>query len=242
MDTRFWGPSGWQFYHAIAYAYPDAPDPTTRERYELFFGSIKDVLPCKFCRESTTKFMSEEPPKFDSKRTLTKWMYDLHNKVNAKLRGQCKEDPKVICPPPDPTLSKVDEIYSQLLALEPTAPLGLDFLFCLAYNYKSNPARQSYINTFGMLRYIYPFKELRKYIILKTEHLKDASVFFKWWYSVAKKLCTITGFEIGSLRGTLQKYGRYKSGCNRGKTCRNGKKVRDHNKTFKITHERLLKL
>lgn len=242
MDTRFWGPSGWQFYHSIAYAYPDVPDAKTKERYELFFGSMKDILPCKFCRESTTKFFSEEPPKFDSKRSLTQWLYNLHNKVNIKLRSQCKEDPKVICPPPDPSLEKVDEIYSEILKWDPTVPLGLDFLFCIAYNYKSNPARQAYMNTFGLLQYIYPFKELRKLILFKQEYLKDFSTFFRWWYSTAKRLCKTTKFELGSMRGTLQKYGRYKSGCNRGKTCRNGQKVRDHRKTFKITHERLLRI
>lgn len=242
MDTRFWGPSGWQFYHTIAYAYPDAPDDKTRERYELLFGAMKDVLPCRFCRESTTKFVSEEPPKFDSRRALTKWLYELHNKVNAKLRGQCKEDPKVICPPPDPSLETVDDVYTQLLRTEPHAPLGLDYLFCLAYNYGSNPARQAYMNTFGVLHYIYPFKDLRKLIdVLKSEAFLDRKTFFKWWYTNARRLCKETGFPLGSLRGTLQKYGRYKSGCNRGKTCRNGKKVRDHRKTFKITHERLLR-
>lgn len=243
MDTRFWGPSGWQFYHAIAYAYPDVPDEKTRQRYELFFGAIKDVLPCKFCRESTTKFVSEEPPRFESKRSLTKWLYDLHNKVNAKLRSQCKEDPKVICPPPDPSLETVDELYSSLLKLEPTAPLGLDFLFCLAYNYGSNPARQAYMNTFGLLHSIYPFKNLRTLIDrVKSELFLDRNTFFKWWYTNAKRLCKETGCEIGTLRGTLQKYGRFKSGCNRGKTCRNGRKVRDHHRTFKITHDRLLRI
>jgi hypothetical protein len=243
MDTRFWGPSGWQFYHTIAYAYPDVPDEKIRERYELFFGSMKEVLPCKFCRASTAQFMSEEPPRFESKRALTKWLYDLHNKVNTKLRGQCKEDPKVICPPPEPSLEAVDDVYHTLLKLEPTSVLGLDFLFCLAYNYGANPARHAYLNTFGMLHSIYPFKDLRKMIdILKQESLIDRNTFFKWWYTNAKRLCKETGCELGSLRGTLQKYGRYKSGCNRGKTCRNGQKVRDHRKTFKITHDRLLRI
>jgi hypothetical protein len=243
MDTRFWGPSGWQFYHAIAHAYPDVPDEKTKERYQMFFGSMKDVLPCKFCRASTAQFVSEEPPKLESKRALTKWLYDLHNKVNSKLRGQCKEDPKVICPPPDPSLQTVDEVYETLLKWEPTSVLGLDFLFCLAYNYGANPARQAYMNTFGMLHSIYPFKQLRKLIdVLKSQALQDRNTFFKWWYTNARRLCKETGTELGSLRGTLQKYGRYKSGCNRGKTCRNGQKVRDHRKTFKITHDRLLRI
>jgi hypothetical protein len=41
--------------------------------------------------------------------------------------------------------------------------------------------------------------------------------------------------------GVYQRYGYYASSCNRGKTCRNGKRQRDHRKTFRVTHARLLR-
>jgi hypothetical protein len=249
MDTRFWGPSGWQLYHLIAESYNDKK----QEKYELFFNSIKFVLPCRFCRESATKFLTELPvhPAMKSKNTLTKWLYDFHNLVNNKLRMQCKDDPKVICPPPDPSYEKVREVYNELLTNKPNAPPGLDFLFCVAYNYPSEPTTdtiQAYACTFAGLADIYPYENLRK-IIKKhmrlyplQNALKSREQLLHWWYNLAKKLCNVTGFEIGSFRGTLQKYGRIKSSCNRGKTCRNGRKIRDHTKTFKITHERLVRL
>jgi hypothetical protein len=239
MDTRFWGPSGWQLYHLVAHSYKG----THREKYEEFYDAMKDVLPCRFCRESTAKFMKESPPKIEH---IVEWVYDLHNKVNHKLRSQCHSDPKVICPPPDPSLEKTNDVYRALLASEPEVPAGLDFLFCVAYNYKTNLVDNSYYNTFVTLADIYPYEDLRHIIkqYIGNHSLKEALTnpthFYKWWYNLAKKLCKHTGFPLGTLRGTLQKYGRYKSGCTRGKTCRNGKKIRDHRKTYKITHDRLV--
>jgi hypothetical protein len=193
---------------------------------------MKDILPCRFCRESTAKFIEEMPVDMSN---ISKWMYDLHNKVNNKLRVQCKQDPKVICPPPDPSFEAVSAVYQKLLVSTPTAIPGMDFLFCVMYNYASNPATGAYMRMFEALRIIYPFPSLRAFITpVCLEHP------FRWWYHVAKKMCSLTGCSFGKIRGTMMKYGRYKSGCTRGKTCRNGKKVRDHRKTYKVTHDRLL--
>ena len=95
---------------------------------------------------------------------------------------------------------------------------------------------------------LYPYAALRtivrryidKHIVYQA--LSSRKSLIRWWYALAKQLCAETGTPLGNLRGTLQKYGRYKSGCNRGKTCRNGRKVRDHRKTYKITHDRLIHL
>lgn len=249
MDTRFWGPAGWQLYHMIAESYNDKK----QEKYELFFNASKLVLPCRFCRESTARFLDQLPIHSEMKntKTLTKWVYDFHNLVNNKLRTQCKEDPKVICPPDDPSYEKVREVYHQLLSNKPNVPPGLDFLFCVAYNFPLEPTVdivQAYAYTFAGLAEIYPYESLRR-IIKKhcaqysiENALRSREQLLHWWYNLAKKLCAATNFEIGSFRGTLQKYGRIKSACNRGKTCRNGRKIRDHAKTFKITHERLVHL
>lgn len=253
MDTRFWGPSGWQFYHLVASTYPEKPDAITQRKYELFFVAMKDVLPCRFCRESTTKFMEELPlhPAMKNRETLTKWLYDLHNKVNEKLRNQCKDDPRVICPPPDPSLSAVRDVYQGLLSADPKVPPGLDFLWCVVYNYGNTPTSdtvQAYFQTFMNLVDLYPYLHLRKIVAAHVrenivfEALRTRKEFLKWWYVLSSKLCKAAGFEQGTFKGTLAKYGRIKSGCKRGKTCRNGKKVRDHRKTYKITHTRLVHL
>lgn len=103
MDTRFWGPSGWQLLHLIAFA----QRPGQEAEYELFFNGLKDILPCKFCRASTAEFMETELPLHPRVKDTARWLYDLHNRVNRKLREQSKSDPNVRDPGPDPTFEEV---------------------------------------------------------------------------------------------------------------------------------------
>ena len=118
MDTRFWGPSGWDLFHRISF---HSKDPSV-------LAHIANILPCKFCRQSTRKFIKELP--FD-KEHPAEWLYKIHNKVNDKLRTQSKEDPKVIDPGPDPTFEEVKEKYKSK-TLEGIH--GKDFLLSVAVN------------------------------------------------------------------------------------------------------------
>ena len=104
MDTRYWGPSGWQLFHLVAFK---------SEHPEDVLMQMKDVLPCKFCRASTTQFVHDHPLRGDP----GKWMYEIHNMVNHKLRSQCKDDPNVINPGPDPSFESVKEYYLNLKIL-----------------------------------------------------------------------------------------------------------------------------
>jgi hypothetical protein len=232
MDTRFWGPSGWQLYHLIAMSGKGLP----------LFKTMKDVLPCKYCRESTAKFVGEDPPSGN----LSRWMYDFHNKVNNKLRIQCKDDPRIICPPDDPTFEEVTSHYTGLLCADPHSPPGLDFLFCVVHNYDKNPATEAYRTLFETLDDVYPYDGLRSIMKSYTKKhsiekaLESKQTLIAWWYPLAKRLCSATGFPLSSRRGTALLYGKYKSGCKRGKTCRNGKKVRNHSATYTFTHKRLV--
>ena len=90
MDTRFWGPSGWKILHIITYGYPTNPTVEDKQHYGLFFNSLKYILPCKYCRNSLTKFYKQIPieENLESRDTLTLWIYNIHNKVNNKLRKQ----------------------------------------------------------------------------------------------------------------------------------------------------------
>jgi Erv1 / Alr family len=229
MDTRAWGPSGWQLLHLIAHENPKKP--------ERFFETLKDILPCKFCRESTAQFLSEIP----IEKNVQYWLYKFHNRVNKKLRDQCREDPRVICPPPDPSFEQVKEHYDKLIKSEPSAPPGMDFLFCIAYNY--TPEKEGiYRHFFEVLSEVYPYSELQ--IIVKNHVFLFSSkrALMKSVYDLMKKLTKTTHSEhiLPTFLGVFQRYGYYASSCNRGKTCRNGKKKRDHRKTYRVTHARLL--
>jgi hypothetical protein len=222
--------------HLIAHS-KTTKDPTR------FFDTLKDILPCKFCRESTAAFLHESPPAppFD------KWMYDFHNRVNKKLRDQCKDDPRVICPPADPTFEEVASHYEALLQKEPNAPPGMDFLFCIAYNYTPTPEKEGiYRHFFDLLSDVYPYDNLRAIMKAHTVSFSFTSKrsLMKSVYTLMKKMTKATHSEaiLPSFVGVFQRYGYYASSCNRGKTCRNGKrtKKRDHRKTHRVTHARLI--
>jgi hypothetical protein len=90
MQTRVWGPAGWIFLHSIAQNYPWEPTAEKKEYYKLFFRLIGEVLPCRYCRESYQHFIKEQGTCLDDsvlkdRKTLTTWLYKIHNKVNKKL-------------------------------------------------------------------------------------------------------------------------------------------------------------
>lgn len=127
MDTRFWGPSGWRLLHTITFAYiPRTDKVTVRE----MFSMLPFVLPCKYCRTSLAEYMDRHQlePALESRETLTKWLWKIHNEVNSKLRNQ-KLPVK-----PDPPFEDVEKFYKQILATgcSRTDFPGWDFLFSIA--------------------------------------------------------------------------------------------------------------
>jgi hypothetical protein len=240
MDTRFWGPSGWQLFHLIAFH---------SEHPEELLLMIKDVLPCRFCRESTTQFTHELPLKGDPGR----WLYDLHNKVNHKLRTQAKTDPSVVDPGPDPSFDDVKKRYEKL---KPSEVPGRDFLFSVAVNYPDIPEPDQMAIQRRFLKALsetYPFYSLRKvfddYYTAHPPALENRKSYMRWMYGLLLALSKKVGVRIPSYKGYVQHASYYKSGCSkksyRGKTCRKmsggGRtKDRDHAKTRKVAHSSLL--
>lgn len=90
MQVGFWGPAGWKFLHSVAYGYPSNPTQSEKVLYENFFRSVGKVLPCNLCRESYGIFLTELPIKTGSRRDLTAWLWEIHNKVNTKLHRHYK--------------------------------------------------------------------------------------------------------------------------------------------------------
>jgi len=241
MDTRFWGPSGWQLFHLVAFRSQNPDD---------VLNDMKNVLPCKFCRASTTEFVQKHPLRGDA----GKWLFDIHNYVNNKLRTQCKDDPAVVNPGPDPSFEDVKRRY---MAMTPKSGVpGRDFLFAIAVNYPDSPeevdmARQ---RTFiHKLAIAYPFEELRpvfaSYLAENEVALSSRKSYTKWMYGLLKALSKKSGKSISSYKGYLQHVLYYKSGCAKksykGKTCRRTAgggltKNRDHRRTFRVSHRSLL--
>lgn len=217
MDTRFWGPSGWQLFHLVTI---NAPPNAVRH----VMDDMPNVLPCKFCRASTAEFVAAHPPT----KPYAKWLYEIHNKVNDKLRRQCADDEAVICPDPDPTFEEVKAMYS---AMKPTAVPGRDFLMAVAYNFPATPDPRDMSTQREFLHHLadaYPFDEFRSvvqsYIKAREPVLTSQKTYTKWMYGLMKELSATAKTPIKTYRGYMAHLAYYKSGCTRktykGKTCR----------------------
>lgn len=144
MDTRFWGPSGWKLLHLVTFSYePDIENQPLLTKN--FLETLPYILPCKFCRASLTDYYREKPYETDdvnvlkSRDTFTRWMYDIHNLVNNKLRKQG------LNPSPDPSYSDVKEFYEkwQKSPWQDHLVTFWDFLFSVAYNHPKETTKHS---------------------------------------------------------------------------------------------------
>ncbi len=100
IKTTFWGPHAWAFlFSSIAGSFPvtvDINNPAhvrTIKSFQTMFNSLQYTLPCIYCRESYGKFIKLLPMKdyLHSRRSMMKWLYLLHDKVNVKLIAQERE-------------------------------------------------------------------------------------------------------------------------------------------------------
>lgn len=90
LMTKIWGPHMWFSINCIAFAYPIQPNEKQKIQYKSFFEFLGYVLPCSYCRDSYQYFITDGITKltddvFENRDTLTKWVFELHNRVNQKL-------------------------------------------------------------------------------------------------------------------------------------------------------------
>lgn len=91
LITKIWGQPSWETFHSIQFGYPIKPTETQKKEYFIFFTFFGKVLPCIFCRNSYQEFtdLNGDCPLtmevMESRETLTKWGFRLHNRVNEKL-------------------------------------------------------------------------------------------------------------------------------------------------------------
>jgi len=93
FSTFIWGPCMWFFLHTMSFNYPVKPTKDDKKHYMAFLQSLQYVLPCKTCRENYTKNINEKDSKLTmavmkNRESLSRWLCDLHNKINGQL---CKK-------------------------------------------------------------------------------------------------------------------------------------------------------
>jgi hypothetical protein len=88
MLTTVWGPSLWHFLHTMSFNYPNEPTSLQKKQYMNFILSLKNILPCKYCRINLIKNFKAIPLKMNcmkNRYTFSKYIYDLHEHINTML-------------------------------------------------------------------------------------------------------------------------------------------------------------
>ena len=88
MESKIWGPSAWLFLHSVTLNYPTNPTLKNKKIYMDFFNILPNILPCDICNQNLKKHFKQYPIKFylDSKESLTKWLFNIHNLTNKDLK------------------------------------------------------------------------------------------------------------------------------------------------------------
>jgi len=91
-----WGPAGWHFLHAITFTYPINPSDAIKAQYRRFFATLPAVLPCKICQRHLQENYSSLPINLASRQTLSEWLVNIHNQVNASKGKAVWTYPQVV--------------------------------------------------------------------------------------------------------------------------------------------------
>jgi hypothetical protein len=80
-----WGPAAWKFLHTVTFAYPHNPSLEQQRAADAMFSSLGALLPCDRCKDHYQNEFALHPPDTRNGATLSAWLVDLHNRVNARL-------------------------------------------------------------------------------------------------------------------------------------------------------------
>jgi len=89
MLTTVWGPPMWHYLHTMSFNYPVNPSEKDKQHYSEFIKKLQYVLPCGKCRKNLGNNFKRLPflkSHMKSRTTFSKYIYDLHELVNAMLQ------------------------------------------------------------------------------------------------------------------------------------------------------------
>ena len=91
MLTAVWGPPMWHYLHTMSFNYPVNPSLEEKRNYRNFVLNLKNVLPCKYCRQNLKANFRKLPltmEQMKSRDSFSRYVYELHELVNRMLSKQ----------------------------------------------------------------------------------------------------------------------------------------------------------
>lgn len=230
MNTNKWGPAGWDQLGAAALKYdrvhailPWQHRNTYSLIHKVHLSNTETQLPCKYCRASYHQYVLELPmDRFIANGELNIWMYNIHNKVNDKLRKQGYNSK------PDPSLAEAIK-HNKSIATDLYRATGWDYIFSIGHNYTETPDAKAMIKAkihFSTLPYLLPHPELTSAMIgFMAQHPIDASLddrnnLVLWLYLLNQALIPVyrrlqpdSDIPLRSYQDTCAHYETFRAGC-----------------------------
>jgi hypothetical protein len=88
MMTTVWGPPMWHYLHTMSFNYPVNPSLEEKRHYRNFVLNLKNVLPCKYCRQNLKLNFRKLPltmAQMENRDSFSRYLYELHELVNRML-------------------------------------------------------------------------------------------------------------------------------------------------------------
>ena len=88
MLTTVWGPSMWHYLHTMSFNYPIKPTTQDKTNYRNFVLNLKNVLPCRHCRDNLKRNFKAHPIRLcdmKNRDTFSRYVYHLHEMINRML-------------------------------------------------------------------------------------------------------------------------------------------------------------
>jgi len=175
IKPYFWGPKVWYTIFSFVAVYPDNPNNDIINATKQFFTSIEYLLPCKSCRNSYKKNISDNDTNinninnFTSRNNLIEFVFNLRNKVNSKTEIEYyitliyfkKKLNFMICEDDN----KIDAIVNNLIE----APIIPESLEQSVYNYINKKTNYNTKNTKSII------KTIKHFMINPVFNLKDSN-------------------------------------------------------------------
>ncbi len=84
-DPEKWGPPFWTVIETIADAFPENNPPAeVTNAAQMFFITLKVLLPCEKCRNHYTDYITKNPPPLIGKKELSEWVSKLRTSMTPQ--------------------------------------------------------------------------------------------------------------------------------------------------------------
>lgn len=79
------GKAAWVLMHTTAAYSPEVPTSAQQQTFRELYQRIASTYPCRECAGLFQEEVTKEPPRVSSRRELSVWVCQLHNKINKHL-------------------------------------------------------------------------------------------------------------------------------------------------------------